>query len=352
MSSLESVLKRVNESLNSVSTSLAHLRDQYTSNVDGDSDTKAKVMDKVIGGKDAEKVSLLSLKNGSMLAYINSLMMVIGEKLEQKDATAQNGRQRSIEHRVTLERGVKPLEKKLAYQLDKLVQAYSRMENEYVAAEKRAAERTHVSVADDDDSSEEEDESLFRPNAAAVATYDTGSQGRFVADAVDQNRDADANADEISGTSRYKPPKISAVLPPQHHFEDKFNARDHKDRSGRSRMQAMEDYINEMSEQPEWEASVGANIVNHGRGGVKSQRDARKDQRVKDYEEDNFTRLNAVGNKQERRRAKQRERAAQENMIGGEDFGIFNSKRRIDDSTTRRASKKPKSAWDRAKKNL
>ena len=49
---------------------------------------------------------------------------------------------------------------------------------------------------------------------------------------------------------------------------------------------------------------------------------------------------------------KQRERAARANIIGGEDFGIFNSKRKLEDSTARRGNKRSKTAWERAKKRL
>lgn len=40
------------------------------------------------------------------------------------------------------------------------------------------------------------------------------------------------------------------------------------------------------------------------------------------------------------------------NVIGGEDFGIFSSKRKLEDSTSRRGAKKTRSAWDRAQRRL
>ena len=169
-------------------------------------------------------------------------------------------------------------------------------------------------------------------------------------------KDEDDNKKQLNKDSIYKPPKISAMLPPtqaSQHFEDKFNAKEHKDHSNRSRMQAIDEYLRDQSEQPDWESSIGANIVDHGRGGIKSLRDTERERRVTEYEEENFTRINHLGmNKAERKRMKQRERAARANIIGGEDFGIFNSKRKLEDSTSRRGNKRSKTAWERAKKRL
>ncbi|SCU93582.1 LADA_0G03884g1_1 [Lachancea dasiensis] len=370
MSDLNGVLRQINESLASTSESLEALAKQYRTPVSEGEETRNKVMRNVLGQNgELEKVSLLSLKNGSLLAYVNSLAQVVGEKLSRQDATASRARESSVQHRVVLERGVRPLEKQLAYQLDKLTRAYTRMETEYVTAEKRALQKQEErilngedegSAAEESDSDSDDEALSFRPNVSGIADLSKGSrtsrsrQSHETKDQNDNENDNDNEGDDGgAANATYKPPKISAMLPPQqHHFEDKFDAQQHKDRSGKSRMQAMDEYVREMSEQPEWEASVGTNILNHGKGGIKSTRDTEREQRVKDYEENNFTRLTLKGNKDERRRAKQREKTARLNTIGGEDFGIFNSKRKLEDSTSRRATKKPHSAWDRAKRRL
>lgn len=349
MSELTAVLKNINESLESTSDSIEKLQNMYLSSASvGDEDVKGKILGNVLKNQEVEKVSLLSLKNASMLAYVNSLMVLIGEKLNKEDNTAAKGRQSSIEHRVVLERGVKPLEKKLSYQLDKLTRAYTRMEKEYLEAEKRALERSESGTAANDseaDSSDEDEEMSYRPNASGVIKM-AAKKPVGAGEAVDEG-------EEENDSSVYRPPKISAMLPPQqHHFEDKFNSQDHKDKSSRSRMQAMEEYVRDSSEQPEWEASIGTNIVNHGRGGVKSLKDTERERNLKSYEEDNFTRLHMQTSKVEKRKAKQREIMAKVNMIGGEDFSIFNSKRKLEDSTSRRGNKKSRNAWERAKKRL
>lgn len=54
----------------------------------------------------------------------------------------------------------------------------------------------------------------------------------------------------------------------------------------------------------------------------------------------------------QRRGSRNKERNAKVNIIGGEDFSIFNSKRKLEDSTSRRGNKKSRNAWDRAKRRL
>lgn len=353
MSELNALLKDINGSLTATSESLERLSGIY-SNSEIDENPKSNQLHQHLfsdAKKPTEKVSLLSLKNGSMLGYINSLLMLIGNRLDDKckDPSARDARERSIQHRVVLERGVKPLEKKLAYQLDKLTRAYVKMEKEYKDAEKRALERSTLLNHDSEDDESSEDEIAYRPNTSGIVNTNKASSA-YGAEKASKEGNEEENDDNESGV--YRPPKITAVLPPQQtHFEDRFDAREHKDRSNKSRMQAMEEYIRESSDQPDWSASIGADIVNHGRGGIKSSRDTEKERRVTSFEEDNFTRLN-ITNKAEKRKQKQRERNARMNVIGGEDFGIFSSKRKLEDSTSRRGAKKTRSAWDRAQRRL
>lgn len=380
MSSLKTILESINGSLKTTLESVSKLETLYE---EGQED-KFNGFESLFGSKDTssasskERVSLLSLKNGAMLSYVQSLLMIAHDKMdpECKDPTGDKGRQLAIENRVILERGVKPLEKKLSYQLDKLIRAYRRMEKEYVAAERRATERlsridhgdesndeeendseTMKSNNSDSDSSDddEEEEMSYRPNVIKSKSSSKG-KSREVEDSEEEEEDNNNNK-QSNKDGIYRPPKISAMLPPtthtSQHFEDKFNAKEHKDHSNRSRMQAIDEYLRDQSEQPDWESSIGANIVDHGRGGIKSLRDTERERRVTAYEEENFTRINHLGmNKAERKKMKQRERAARANIIGGEDFGIFNSKRKLEDSTARRGNKRSKTAWERAKKRL
>lgn len=353
MSELNKLLKDVQEALGATAEAVGRLegghgRDAALSDV-------AKQLDVDEG----VKVSLLSLKNGAMLSYVTALMEIIGARMDPKtkDLTAQTARERSIENRVVLERGVKPLEKKLGYQLDKLVRSYMRAEKEYSEAEKRveAGEAARAGSRGDedegsDDSSDEDEEMSYRPNMISSSRKPARKEAQ---EKTAPEGEEAATAGEEDGV--YRPPKINAMLPPQAttHFEDRFSVKDHKDRSSMSKLQAMDEYIKDQSEQPDWGTSIGADILDHGRGGIKSSRDTEKERRVTSFEEDNFTRVNHMGmNKAERTKQKRRQRMAKASVIGGEDFGIFNSKRKMEESTSRRSNKKPRSAWDRAKKRL
>ncbi|SMN19070.1 similar to Saccharomyces cerevisiae YER127W LCP5 Essential protein involved in maturation of 18S rRNA [Maudiozyma saulgeensis] len=363
MSELNKLLKEMHASLDATSEAINKLETVYENPSQHDDIAKHLKVDENV------KVSLLSLKNGSMLSYLSALLSIIDDKMDTKvkDPTASKGRERSIENRIVLERGVKPLEKKLGYQLDKLVRSYTRTEKEYKDAEKRVTERDIRSTtksnrenSDDEEeevsSSDEDDELSYRPNMinAKSQTNDKSKSTRETKSGSNDNNEETKEEDQ-ENDGIYRPPKINAMLPPQTttHFEDKFSVKDHKDRSSHSKMQAMEEYIKDQSEQPDWGTSIGADILDHGRGGIKSSRDTEKERRVTTFEEDNFTRVNHMGmNKTERKKQKQRQRNAKANVIGGEDFGIFNSKRKMEDSTSRRSNKKPRSAWDRAKKRM
>ncbi|CCK69966.1 small subunit rRNA maturation protein LCP5 KNAG_0D02160 [Huiozyma naganishii CBS 8797] len=359
MNQLDSALEAINDSLEATSRSLTQLKEFYST--DYSKDPIAKTLG-VRDGDKLEKVSLLTLKNGSMLSYVNSLLLVLQGKVdvECKDPSMQLGREMAIRDRVVLERGVKPLEKKLSYQLDNLVKAYRRTEKEYLEAERRAKDKSLSARTQrgsdsegSSDSSDSEEEASYRPNVVRSKAKPSAVVSTSADQEQNKGADAEENADGI-----YRPPKISAMLPPSltsRHFEDKFSAKEHQDRSGKSRMQAMEEYLKDQSDQPDWEASIGTNIVNHGRGGIKSSRATEKELAVTNYEEENFTRVNPnMGkSKVEKRKMKQRERMAKVNVLGGEDFGIFNnSKRKLEDSTSRRGNKKSKNAWDRAKRRL
>ncbi|CCD23283.1 small subunit rRNA maturation protein LCP5 NDAI_0B02480 [Naumovozyma dairenensis CBS 421] len=380
MSELNSILKEMNASLETVSESIEilhnnYLQDHEETEQEGGNNTDDTLHSYLKLNKN-EKVSLLSLKNDSMLSYINSLLLIVGNKLKTRkgnnddDVAFYDLRDKTIENRVVVERGIKPLEKKLSYQLDKLIRAYYKAEKEFKDAENRAIEKSALhdkkestNSDDDDDSGSEEDEDeemAYRPNTTGLTK--TSSKEKAASRAKEQEEgEGEGEGDGTEGADEnesgiYRPPKINAMLPPTQqssHFEDKFIVKEHKNRSNHSRMQAMEEYLKDQTDQPDWESSIGANIVNHGKGGIKSSRASEKERKVTSYEEDNFTRLNNLGtSKIEKKKQKQRERMAKVNIIGGEDFSIFNSKRKMEDSTSRRGNKKSRSAWDRAKRRL
>ncbi|KAK6465765.1 nucleolar protein required for ribosomal RNA processing [Scheffersomyces coipomensis] len=308
-----------------------------------------------INTKSIEGVSLLSLKNESLLSYVNNLVLVVLGQLEKLEESGENNNEevevvrnqiieRSIVQRVTLEKGIKPLEKKLNYQLDKMVRAYTRMENDEQKLESKLNKRENNNDGDEDDdeddedSSEEEDDALsYRPDAAALAKLNKKDI---------KNKKSSNGDDTKESKEKYRPPKISAVVAPSTNKND-------IDKGGKSggknkKLQSMEEYLNEQSDLPSMESSIGSTIIDHGRGGVKTQFEKKKEAEIQNYEESNFIRL---PNNQTKKSFKQKQRDSA-NTFGGEDWSMFNGNDNDDNDVKSGTSRKRKaaSAWDRAKK--
>ncbi|ODV79283.1 uncharacterized protein CANTADRAFT_22034 [Suhomyces tanzawaensis NRRL Y-17324] len=331
MSSVDEILAGILASVGSTKSSI----DELTKNLDQEQYPQiVQTLLSKIGENKLEGVSLLALKNNSLVSYLNNVVMVILSHLERLEGQdVENDRletiQRSIVQRVNLEKGIKPLEKKLNYQLDKMVKAYNRMEADEEKAEEKLNRIGSDSEAedDDDDDSEDSDEDnlSYKPDAAALAKMSRPSDDRK----------------KSSSNEKYKPPKISAVAPPT-----SISKEDGKDKGRNRKLQSMEEYLREQSDMPTTEASIGSTIVDHGRGGVKTQHDRRKEKEIQEYEESNFIRLS---NNQVKKSFKEKQRD-RENQFGGEDWSMFNQKntREVSGDTSRK--RKPNTVWDRVKK--
>lgn len=291
-----------------------------------------------------EAMSLLSLKGNSMLAYVNNLVLVVLAHLERllSEEEAEKCKEKAVlgtvSQRVTMEKGIKPLEKKLAYQLDKMVRSFHRMEEENAKMEEKVSERAEQkgdesseeeSEEEEEEDSEEEDDMLaYKPDAAALAKmskFKTGKDGK------------PRDSEETNG--KYKPPKISALAPPSAKFDDRAGPK-----QSNRKLQSMEEYLAEASDLPQAESSIGATIVDHGRGGVKTSKDKKREVEIQRYEESNFTRLPSTATKKTFKQ-KMAERA---NTFAGEDWSMFSNKRKLKEGTSRK--RKAGSAWDRVKR--
>lgn len=322
--SLDGLLKSITLSANATTESLLSLGSKL------DSPDLPELVEDLLnktGQSLPEGVSLLDLKNSAMLSYINNVALIILARIESTktnknlDELKQKAINGSIVQRVTMERGIKSLEKKLQYQLDKMVRNYNKMEKDSSedTVNKKLEENAQGNEDGEDSEEDSEDDDLnYRPDPTALMAK------------------TDATAESKSSTDKYKPPKISAALPPQ-----EVRAKSSKNTS---KLQSMEEYLMETGDAPMSEASIGSTIVNNGRGGVKTLRDRQKEEEIKRYEEANFTRLSTTKSKKDKRTEKRR----QAETFFGEDWGIFNNKRDDVAESTKRA--KPKSAWEKAKK--
>lgn len=296
-------------------------------------------------GNKVEGMSLLSLKSESLLSYVNNLVLVLlshlerleksgnNEKIEKLKASAVEG---TVQQRVCLEKGIKPLEKKLTYQLDKMVRSFHRMEEDNEKMETKINEKVENGIDGSESSesessleSESEDDALsYKPDASALANMSKRDKK--------DRRGKDKEEKESDG--KYRPPKISAAAPPST-FNDRAGPK-HNVR----KLQSMEEHLAETSDLPQTESSIGATIVDHGRGGVKTSREKQKEKEIQRYEESNFTRLPSTATKKTFKQ-KMSERA---NNFAGEDWSMFNNKRNLKDGTSRK--RKTGTAWDRVKR--
>lgn len=102
----------------------------------------------------------------------------------------------------------------------------------------------------------------------------------------------------------------------------------------------MEEYLKYSSSAPMVEQSIGSGILEHGRGGEKTDRDRKREEEVQRYEEDNFVRLPGA-NKKERSKLKK----ARAGAFFGEDWGVGGD---IGEATKRKRG--GSSMWEKSKK--
>lgn len=292
--------------------------------------------------EDLEGMSLLALKENALLSYVNNLVLVLLSHLERLQDGADSDKlellklkavQSTVEQRACLEKGVKPLEKKLSYQLEKMVRSFHRMEEDNAKLEAKINERVeNGDGAEDSDSdsdsqsdsdSEDEDDALsYKPDSSALAKMSKKPYKKK----------------ESETGEKYRPPKISAAAPPRT-FSDKAGPKNHT-----RKLQSMEEYLAESSDLPQSESSIGATILDHGRGGVKTAKDTKREKEIQKYEESNFTRLPSTATK----KTFKQKMAERTNNFAGEDWSMFNNKRNMRDGTSRK--RKAGTAWDRAKR--
>lgn len=244
--------------------------------------------DSIIRSQDG--ISLLDVKSELLISYLQNLVFLLIVKLQKDaeipDAFVAEVTRQLVSDRVCLEKGVRPLEGRIRYQIEKVVRAAdvadkgnvqgptmeNRMADEPLAAERR---RDDAGVGNDPKNVtafESVDELSYRPDISAF------SQKRQPKTVGDLQRTGD---DGI-----YRPPKARRALPTTNTFDD-------KPRSSRKpqRSHAIDEYIgSEMSGAPLAEPSIGSTIIAGGRH-TKSEKERRQEAERISYEESNFSRL-------------------------------------------------------------
>lgn len=279
-----------------------------------------------------EGISLLDVKNDLLLSYLQNLAFLVVIRLRHDsgdDTVRSEVIKKLVEVRVYLERGVRPLEGKLKYQIDKVVRAADDAVRRHASQQAStvpssmkpgAATTNHVngSQGSEDEGSEAEDdyptqpvhEPSVGPRAAALLRNAS----------IPLNKDSSstkARTSDLSATGAYKPPRINPTTMPEpssHRDRDEKPAR-------KRRSQLLDEYIDEeISSTPQAQPSIGSGgtILQQGRGAM-SNRDREKERERTAYEERNFTRLPALS-KAERKKEKVKSQRDSREVFGGEDW--------------------------------
>ncbi|KAK5064760.1 hypothetical protein LTR84_000594 [Exophiala bonariae] len=278
----------------------------------------------------SDGISLLDVKNDLLLSYLQNLafLVIIRLRHDPSDDRVRNEViKKLVEVRVYLERGVRPLEGKLKYQIDKVVRAADE------AARRQATQQSSTTSGatkpsagranrgSDSEESEDEvsavveaDQPVHEPSVGprAAALLRNASLPLTTTQSALKTRSG-----EPAATGAYRPPRINPTTMPE-----PASVRDRDEKPSRKRRsQLLDEYIDEeVSSAPQAQPSIGSGgtILQQGRGAM-STRDREKERERTAYEERNFTRLPALS-KAERKKEKAKSQRDSREVFGGEDW--------------------------------
>ena len=283
-------------------------------------------------------ISLLDTKNELFLSYLQNLVFLILLKLRdaksepsktdhgQEDTVADGVVKRLVELRVYLDRGVKPLENKLRYQIDNAVRAADEQEarsrlpkqsngtsnakksKQTITTSDNSTDGSHTNDEDSDISDSNSERGVVSSSNIATFTRPSSSRDR-------------TNPSSKDKPGVYRPPRIAAVAPPTMDPKSRRSQRPQKSH-------LLDEYItSELADAPVAEPSIGTNILDRGRRDILSTRERKVAQDRQQYEEENLIRLPGAGKKEVRRLEGER---AKRGQFGGEEWsGLGGSADRI-----------------------
>lgn len=301
--SLVSLLSSLTDSLTSATSALSENSERFLPPQDG--------------------ISLLDVKNELLLSYLQNLAFLILFKVRDCNSTEPSQEndlyksvvEKLVELRVYLERGVRPIEKRLKYTIDKYLQAAQNKKN----APATRTSTGHIRDPDASDVSDEDSEDDVDGAPAhdpSVTAADASHAPRLASLALSTKTANAATSSPSNATGIYKPPRVTPTAMPS-------TDPDARPASQRKRKSAlMNEYItDELSSAPIAQPSIGSNntILDRGRTGH-TQRDVDKQRERTDYEERHFTRLPGESKAEKRKARKRGEGGERRDMFGGEDW--------------------------------
>ncbi|KAL9110097.1 MAG: hypothetical protein Q9227_005290 [Pyrenula ochraceoflavens] len=287
-----------------------------------------------------EGISLLDVKSELLLSYIQDLVSLIILRLRVFTAghsqsasddleLATSITKHLIELRIYTEKGVRPLENRLKYQVDKVIKAADDAERgQILKKEKRLSQkaskqsngvdatRSDESGGTFDSESNEEaaseiDELSFRPNPAALMPKHP----------VKDSHDSKQNLSKTASSTAYRPPRIQPTAMPD------LNRRDDRRATRPQKSAVMDEYVaDELSAAPIAQPSIGAGntIADKGRKSMgRRERDNERERR--EYEETNFMRLAGESKAERKSRNRIERQRGKAEEYGGEDLSGLGS---------------------------
>lgn len=289
----------------------------------------------------ADGISLLDTKNELLLSYLQNLVFLIILKLKDVPTSGNNGTtvhkeaggirdevvKKLVELRVYLEKGIKPLEGRLKYQIDKVVRAAEEDVAKNAAnvqpqnqlsngkTQGRNARATNGHKRNDGNESDENDNSeassasgnsdeethpaptidplAYRPNPSALTLP-----------ARSTPHTSSSKSDNI-----YRPPRITPTALPTTTSQRSASAAKRPSKSA-----TLDEFVaTELSTAPIAEPSIGSTIVGGGRRSKSAKEREMENERSR-YEESNYVRLPTEGKKKKGKGGKER------NAYGGEEW--------------------------------
>ncbi|KAI0848043.1 hypothetical protein F5Y00DRAFT_97158 [Daldinia vernicosa] len=267
-------------------------------------------------------VSLLDVKNELLLSYLQNLVFLILLKIRNAKETSSGEVEeptgsdlsdtvvkKLVELRLYLDKGIRPLEEKLQFQLDKILRAADDAERIASQALEDAGSESESDEGDSDGDASE-NEAPFRPTISLSAKQFGPGFNNFAPPSNPVGMAAVTATEDKTGA--YRPPKITPTVMPTAERRERRERRPMKSA-------AVDEYVaNELSHMPVAEPSIGTTIVSGGRS-MKTASQRQEEDRKREYEESNYVRLPKESKKDRSKRNKAEGRSAKM-TFGGEDW--------------------------------
>lgn len=252
-------------------------------------------------------ISLFDVKNEILLSYLQNLVFLVILKLrhgrhgnlptQASDDTVEPSISKEVvkklvELRVYLEKGVRPLENRLKYQIDKVLRAAddaARDATQNPSGVPKGRTTANGIDAADDSGSESDDESTAELDTMApaktAAEIDDLSYRPNPSALMRPGRPSDPRASTPKSDGIYRPPRITPTALPT------TTGREQRAARKPSKSATLDEFVStELSSAPLAEPSIGSTIISGGRRS-KSQKERTADAERRTYEESNFVRL-------------------------------------------------------------